>query len=74
MAYLEKTTNDQNRTRMLKAEQLVVGDIIIADDEAFVYTGSSLLNATTMQLEELKFLDMFLAYYAFTVIRPSFGA
>ena len=69
------------RTRMVSADKLVVGDIIVTNDtgegnivaSTYLYLGDKLLNLSTMEETELTFLDALLGYRHFAVIRPSFA-
>ena len=74
MSVVEKTPMDQYRTRLLKAEQLLPGDVIVGDEECFLYTGTSVFDLITLQEQDADILECFLGYYAYTVLRPSMAA
>ncbi len=66
-----RQASDAYRTRLLKEHLLVTGDVITADNEAYVYTGEALLDLTSGTEYPMETLEMFGGYYAFAVLRPS---
>lgn len=67
----------KNRIRMITADKLIVGDIIVCNDaqeisaEAYLFTGDGVLNLSNMEELPLEFLDKMMGYRHFAVIRPS---
>ncbi len=66
-----------NRIRMITADKLIVGDIIVSNDaeeisaEVYLFTGDGVLNLSNMEKLPLEFLDEMMGYRHFVVIRPS---
>lgn len=68
------------RTRMVRADDLIAGDIILAvggpngGENLYMYTGEKMLNLSTGKTQPAQpLLNMLLAYDRFVVIRPSVG-
>lgn len=59
------------RTRLLEEQLLVIGDIITADNEAYVYTGDGLVDLISGSAYPIETVEMFGGYYSFAVLRPS---
>ena len=69
-----------NRTRMVVADKLVVGDIIVCNKsenevcaEMYLFLGDSVLDVSNMNKLSCSFLDQMIGYRHFAVIRPSFA-
>ena len=67
------------RIRMVTADKLIVGDIIVCNDasgdgytpETYLFVGDKLINLSDKSETELSFLDQLMGYRHFAVIRPS---
>ena len=71
MNVVEQVKNDAYRVRLLQAQHLIVGDIIVADEEAYLFTGDAVVNLDNGTAMELSTLEWFVGYFAFAVVRPS---
>ena len=61
----------KQRVRMIGTEQLVIGDVIYADDAYYLYTGEAFLDMATSESKDLTFADTLIACDCFAVLRPS---
>ena len=61
----------ENRARQITAMMLIPGDVIMAQDTLYVYTGDGLLNLATAQATPTTLLTTLLALDRFAVLRPS---
>ncbi len=74
MMVVEKTDMGEYRTRLLQQHHLITGDIILADDEAYLFLGDKLIDLDDAAEVEMNALEWFTGYFMFTVVRPSMGA
>lgn len=70
---VEQTPNNDYRVRLLQAQHLVVGDLIVADGETYLFAGDTLVNLDNGENAELNTLEWFVGYFSFAVVRPSMG-
>lgn len=74
MQFVEQVANNSYRTRLLSVKNLVVGDIIVADGEAYMFTGEKLYDLDKKEDTEAVYCEVLSGYYTFVVLRPSFAA
>ncbi len=70
---VEQNKNDAYRTRLLQPNQLIVGDLILADNEVYLFLGDTVVDLDTDDVVDHAILEWFGGYYAFVVLRPSMG-
>lgn len=61
----------QARTRLVTNDALVVGDVVLADDRLYIFTGDGLYDLMMAQSGGLKNPESLLAAKRFVVLRPS---
>ena len=61
------------RTRMVKAELLINGDVILAGGKAYLFIDGGLWDLQTMALAEENRLETLITEDRFVVFRPSLG-
>ena len=61
----------QYRTRLVTNSVLVIGDVVLADDRLYMFTGEGLRDLTDPQITELKNPESLLSAKKFAVLRPS---
>lgn len=69
--YDKDSINAQKRTRYIRSDLLVVGDIVAADDELYIFTGDKLFDLNKKVTVEINILENILASNKFAVLRPS---
>ncbi len=72
----ETITNNyqfKNRTRMVKADLLTVGDILVANEALYMFMGDALIDLEISKTVETEFLSSLPATKRFVVLRPSMG-
>lgn len=74
MHFVEQVANESYRTRLLSVKNLVVGDIILADGETYLFTGEKLFDLEEKEDTEASYCEVLSGYYTFVVLRPSFVA
>lgn len=74
MHFVEKVANESYRTRLLAMANLVVGDLIVADGEVYMFTGEKLVDLDKKEENDAIICEVISGYYTFVVLRPSFGA
>lgn len=67
----DKPAMNAYRVRLLEEHLLLIGDVITADNEAYIYTGEALINVANGEEESLNKLQLFGLNMAFAVLRPS---
>lgn len=61
----------QERTRLVTKSVLVIGDVVLADDRLYIFTGDGLYDLMMAQSGGLKSPESLLAAKRFVVLRPS---
>ena len=61
----------QQRTRLVKADAMIAGDIILVNTNIYIFDGTTVWNLTTMAEEKSTFPEGLLAKKRFVVLRPS---
>ena len=74
MHFVEKVANNSYRTRLLDMANLVVGDLIVADGEVYMFTGEKLVDLDKKEENDAVVCEIISGYYTFVVLRPSFVA
>lgn len=67
----DDSAHTQYRTRLVTKELLVIGDIVLADDTLYLFTGTGLLDLSTEGYAGLFTPEALLIYNQFAVLRPS---
>lgn len=72
MAEEDKSSHNYvNRTRLLTKELMIVGDVIFADNEIFVFVSDGVYNTDTGEMFAPEVLESFICKDFFVVFRPS---
>ena len=71
--YDKKSLTAQKRTRYLREDLLITGDIVARDNDLYLFTGDALLDLNSKMVVNTDILANIIAADRFAVLRPSMG-